>query len=86
MNAFGKLAFVAAMGIGAVTVTASNASAAIVCNGAGYCWHTQTAYSYPPGVGVVVHPNNWHWAQNDHYAWHEHEGRGYWRDGRWVQF
>jgi hypothetical protein len=81
-----KLALAGMLGVGALTLAAGNASAAIVCNGAGYCWHTHHHYHYHPGFGVVVHPNNWHWGPHEHFAWHEHRGRGYWRDGAWVRF
>jgi hypothetical protein len=48
-------------------------------------------YAYPSNVGIVVHEDNWKWdeAPTDttvHYRWHEHEGRGYWRDGVWITF
>jgi hypothetical protein len=80
------IATAALLGFGALTLAGTAASAAIVCNGAGYCWHTHEAYVYPPSVGVVVHPDTWTWGPNDHFAWHEHAGRGYWRDGVWVTF
>jgi uncharacterized protein YraI len=81
-----KIAAVALLGLGALTLTGTAASAAVVCNGEGYCWHVHHAYHYPAGVGVVVHPNRWRWGHEDHYAWHEHRGRGYWRGGAWVAF
>jgi hypothetical protein len=70
----------------ALAVTAASASAAIVCNGEGECWHVQDHYKYDPSFGVVIHPDNWRWGDADHYRWHEHEGRGYWRGGVWVTF
>lgn len=76
----------ATLALGTLALTATNASAAVVCNGAGYCWHTQTAYHYEPTFGVTIHPDGWKWDANEHYAWHEHEDRGYWRDGAWVTF
>jgi len=78
--------FAAVALLAAATFTASTASAAVVCNGEGACWHTHRAYNYQPGFGVVVHPDNWRWGANEHYAWHEHAGRGYWRGGAWVPF
>lgn len=83
-----KIASVAGalLGLGALALTGTNpASAAIVCNGDS-CWHTHTVYHYPPTAGVVVHSDHWSWGPHDHYAWHEHEGRGYWRGGVWVTF
>ena len=55
-----------------------SASAAIVCDNDGNCWHVKDRYDYPPTAGVVVHEDNWKWDDHDHdkYRWHEHEGRG----------
>ena len=75
----------AVLGLSAVAMTAPVASAAVVCN-ADSCWHTHHSYSYRPEFGVTVHPNNWRWGANDHYSWHEHSGRGYWRNGAWITF
>ncbi len=86
MKSMSKIAFAALLGLGSLALTAGNASAAIVCNGAGYCWHVHHHYRYHPEWGVVVHPDNWRWGPSEHYAWHEHTGRGYWRDGVWVTF
>lgn len=86
MKLASKFAVAALVGVGALTLSAANASAAIVCNGAGYCWHVRGHYHYHPEWGLVVHPNGWHWGPGEHYVWHEHRGRGYWRDGVWVRF
>jgi hypothetical protein len=74
--------------LGAVSIlamTTSMASAAIVCNGEGDCWHTRGHDWIRPGWGLTVHPNDWKWRDRDHYRWREHAGRGYWRDGRWEE-
>jgi hypothetical protein len=74
--------------IGAVSVmamTASTASAEIVCNKEGDCWHVKEHGWVRPEHGLIVHPDSWKWAERDHYRWREHEGRGYWHDGRWVE-
>jgi len=76
----------ALFGLGALAVTATNASAAVVCNGARECWHAPNDYVYKPEFGVVVHPDAWKWGADEHFTWREHEGRGYWRDGVWVTF
>ena len=81
-----QAAAAAILAAGAMAVTSSAASADVVCNSAGECWHTHDTYKYDPAFGVVVHPNDWKWGPADHYRWHEHEGRGYWRDGVWVTF
>jgi hypothetical protein len=64
----------------------STASAAIVCNRDGACWHVKRAYSYPAEAGVVIHPNGWRWGPREHFTWRERTGRGYWRNGVWVTF
>ena len=74
------------LAVATLAMTASAASAAIVCNGEGVCWHVRHPYAYHPAYGVVVHPNAWRWGPGGHYAWREHAGRGYWRQGVWVPF
>lgn len=86
MNKILKLAAATALGAGILAVGATSASAAIVCNRDGDCWHTHHRYEYRPEFGVVVHPDNWRWETRDHYRWREHHGRGYWRSGVWVSF
>jgi hypothetical protein len=86
MRTLGKVMCAVVMSAGVLAVGGGRASAAIVCNGAGDCWHTQETYQYKPEFGVVVHPNNWAWAHNDHYRWREHTGRGYWEGGTWRTF
>ena len=82
-----KTAALAAMlGLGAVVATTGAASAYVVCNNEGECWHVRDQYTYPTGFGIVVHDDNWRWGDADHYRWHEHDGRGYWRNGLWVTF
>jgi hypothetical protein len=81
-----KIATATALGLGIVTMGANAASAAIVCNAEGACWHVHGRYAYRPEFGVVVHPDTWRWGANEHYAWREHTGRGYWRHGAWVRF
>jgi hypothetical protein len=85
MRQFVKLGAAATLALGVFGV-ASTASAAIVCNGAGACWHVKRAYTYPAEAGIVVHPNHWRWGARDHFTWREHTGRGYWRNGVWVAF
>ena len=84
MNTRSKIVALALAGAGLVGLSSLNASAAIVCNDAGDCWHTHEAYTYPPGSHVVIHPNDWRWGPGEHFAWKEHEGRGYWQGGNWV--
>lgn len=77
------------VGTGAAIALASPASAYVVCNRDGDCWHTDRRWGYP-GVGYEWHPDDWYfhraWA-GDRYHWREyHDGRGYWRGGVWVTF
>jgi hypothetical protein len=81
-----KGAVAALLGAGALALATTSASAYVVCNGEGACWHVHDQYTYPTGVGIVVHPDDWKWHHHDHYVWHEHEGRGYWHNGLWVTF
>jgi hypothetical protein len=70
----------------ALALTASAASAEIVCNREGECWHVKDRHEYRGEWGLVVHPDNWKWDSREKYKWREHEGRGYWRNGVWVEF
>jgi hypothetical protein len=67
-----------------MTAGASTASAAIVCNRDHVCWHVHDNYTYPPSVGVHVYGDDWKWRAHQHYRWHEHTGRGYWKGGVWI--
>jgi len=75
-------------GLGALALTATAASAEIACNKEGDCWHIKEHHAYKPEFGVVIHPDNWRWAEGDahRFRWREHEGRGYWRNGAWITF
>lgn len=86
MKRFTKLAAATIVAAAGLTLVASNAMAAVVCNQEGECWHTSRHYDYHPEFGVSIHPNNWRWGHDDHYRWHEHHGRGYWHNGVWVTF
>jgi hypothetical protein len=82
-------AFAALIGVGGLAATATSASAYVVCNRGGDCWHTTERYRYRPHFGITIHNDNWRWRERhgrSHYRWREHEGRGYWRNGLWVTF
>lgn len=73
----------------ALAVSASSASAAVVCNDDGDCWRTKERYEYKPEFGVHVYGDDWRWEERDakKYRWREaREGRGYWRKGVWIGF
>jgi hypothetical protein len=72
-----------AAGAGFLAVTAVGASAEIVCS-EHTCWHARDHFAYPPGSHIVVHEDNWRWGPGEKYTFQEHEGRGYWRGGRWI--
>jgi hypothetical protein len=86
MKNLGKVAIAALFGAGALALTAGTAMADVVCNAEGECWHQRHHYDYHPEFGLTVHPDGWAWGPNDHYRWHEHHGRGYWKSGVWVTF
>ena len=86
MNSFKTLALTALVAGGAMAGLATSASARIVCNREGACWHVANNYTYRPAYGLVVHEDNWRWGPREHYTFREHAGRGYWRHGAWVTF
>jgi hypothetical protein len=85
MRVLSKLLLGAATGAGVLAFSALGASAAIVCS-EDVCWHTTTIYEYPADARVTVHPDSWRWGPSERFRWREHEGRGYWRGERWVDF
>jgi hypothetical protein len=71
------------MGASVLALTMASASAAIVCSG-NVCWHVKDTYQYPPEGRVTIHEDNWKWGPSDKYEFREREGRGYWRDDKWI--
>jgi len=71
-----------------LALTATTASAEIVCNDDGDCWHVKERYNYRPEFGVTIYPDNWKWDERESkkYRWREREGRGYWRKDAWIEF
>jgi hypothetical protein len=86
MKTFSTITFAAMMGVSAVASISTNASAAIVCNEEGDCWHTQAEYTYQPAFSLSVHQNDWKWKEGEKHAWREHAGKGYWKGGNWTGF
>src|SRR6266567_3409530 len=75
---------------GAAMALAAPASAYIVCNREGDCWHTDSRFDRP-GIRFEYHPDDWYfhrgWGDRDREHWRGyHEGRGYWRNGVWITF
>lgn len=87
-----KLLLGAAIAAGAITATMSSASAYVVCNRDGDCWHTDTRFRAPdPALRFTYHNDDWYfhrrWDNDRDYRYRDyHEGRGYYRNGLWVQF
>jgi hypothetical protein len=80
---------VAALGLGLVAMSATTASAEVVCNAAGDCWRVNNHYDYDPAFGLTVYDNDWYRAHryDRHYHWRAYRGgRGYYRDGVWIRF
>lgn len=68
----------------ALALTTTGAMADIACNSNGDCWHSRDHVEYKPDLKIQVHPDTWKFEKHEHYHWKEHAGRGYWRDGVWV--
>lgn len=84
MGLFYRATVGTALAVGVLALSAVSASAEIACS-RNVCWHLQGRYEYPPEARVIIHPDDWHWRRHERYVWREHEGRGYWRDGRWIE-
>ena len=75
---------------GSVIATTTPASAIVVCNREGDCWHTDRRYRYPGDrTFYTYHPDEWYfhqtWSSDRH--WRDYNrGRGYWKGGVWVTF
>jgi hypothetical protein len=75
------------LGILGVAASSGSASAYVICNGEGDCWHSDRRESIP-GVNLEIHPDDWYFHQEwgrFHRFREYHEGRGYWHNGVWVQ-
>ena len=73
-----------------LAISATTASAHVVCNEEGDCWHVKTKHEYKPEFGVRIYADDWKWGDTESkkYRWREHDGdgRGYWRKGIWLDF
>jgi hypothetical protein len=84
MRRFKQVLLAAAIALGGIATTAGSASAYVVCNRFGDCWHTDTRVHFPH-VRLTFHPDNW-WERhkiNRHYTWHDTAGGHDWRHGYW---
>ena len=77
-------------------LTSQSASARVVCNDHGDCWHTSERISYPPDLHVRVYNDRFRDQRYRDRAWrryhrtwhdenHEHD-HGAWRNGVWITF
>jgi hypothetical protein len=66
MNTSTKLALIPAAALALVSLSSLSASARIVCNEDGACWHVHEDYAYPPAAGVIIHPDDWRWRDGEH--------------------
>jgi hypothetical protein len=80
MNVLTKAILIAAS---AFALTATTASAEIVCNNDGDCWHAKRS-DFKPELKLQVHPDSWKWSGSEQRRWREHEGHGYWHGGTWI--
>jgi hypothetical protein len=76
-----KSAVTAVIGTFALLASTTIASAYVVCNDQGLCWHSDRS-RYAPSLGLTIHPNDWQLVAGDH--WREHRGFGYWHNGIWL--
>jgi hypothetical protein len=84
---FGKILVAGAVAFVALGFAATGASAYIICNREGDCWHSDRRES-APGQSFEYHSDDWYF----HQQWgtkrrfrEYHEGRGYWHNGVWVE-
>ena len=84
MKIFEKGLLAVLIAMGGIAVTLGNASAYVVCNRFGDCWHTDTRVNFR-GVHLIFHSDKW-WDRHKgegRYAWHEIESGHDWHHGYW---
>lgn len=88
----GSAAIAAVLGVGALALSAGSASAYIVCNDDGDCWHVDHRYHDDDvHVRFRYHPDDWYfhrdWDHDHDHRWRAwRDGHGYWRNGVWITF
>ena len=87
MKLFNAITFAALTGVSALALISTSASAGIVCNSDGDCWHTESKVG-APGARFDYHPDDWYfhqkWDGGDRHYRDYHEGRGYYKSGIWI--
>jgi hypothetical protein len=84
-------ALAAIVAAGATIALSSAASAEIVCNRDGDCWHTAQRYTeYPTTLGVQFYSDDWRDAHraDTHYHWRDDpkDDHGYYEGSEWHAF
>ena len=73
-------------GVAALALTATSASAAVVCNDEGDCWRVSGEPRYEPTLRLRIMPDDWRWKEGERYRWRDPgRGNGYWRGGTWIE-
>jgi hypothetical protein len=71
---------------GILALTASTASAAVVCNEEGDCWKVAGEPRYEPSLKLRIQGDDWKWKEGEKYRWREPgRGNGYYRNGAWIE-
>lgn len=74
------------VGAAALALTATAASAAVVCNNEGDCWRVSGEPRYEPSLKLRIMPDSWKWKEGEHYRWREPgRGHGHWHNGAWIE-
>ena len=81
MKLFAALACTAALAL-----SATAASAAVVCNDEGDCWRVKERRDYKPDLKLRVYDDDWKWKEGEKYRWRDPggPGHGYYRGGVWI--
>ena len=70
---------------GALGISSTPSSAAVVCNRDGDCWRVRGRPHYRPDFGLRVYGDDWRWRRGENYRWRKvGRGHGYYRDGVWI--
>jgi len=80
MKLFATLACTAVLAL-----SATAASAAVICNDEGDCWRVKERRDYAPELKLRVYDDDWKWKEGEKYRWRDPgAGHGYYRGGVWI--
>jgi hypothetical protein len=90
-NLLGTAALAAVLTAGTMAATTTVASADVVCNSYGECWHTGQRYTtYPSGLGVQFYNDDWGVSHRTDTQYHwlaeQKDDHGYYEHGTWHSF